>query len=65
MRAVASQASPTRTRPVPLLLVRDLATLALLSQDRPSARHRLERVVGRDFAERLLAARMTSARVGP
>jgi len=42
--------------PIPLPLIRDLVAVALLTEDvRPSARWRLERVLGRDLVSRLLA----------
>jgi hypothetical protein len=53
--AVAA-ARPTRYT-VPPLLLRDLAVIGLLTEDRPSAWYKLERAVGRDFAARLLDVR--------
>jgi hypothetical protein len=52
-----AQASPTRSYVIPSQLVRDLAVVGLLCEDRPSARNRLEWKVGQDFAGRLLARR--------
>ena len=57
MRAAALHTSRvTRTRAIPDPLIRDLLIAVLLTEggDRPSARARLERALGRDFAAQLL-----------
>ena len=57
MRAAALHTSrATRTRAIPDPLIRDLLIAVLLTEggDRPSARTRLERALGRDFAAQLL-----------
>jgi hypothetical protein len=63
MRAAALQASQgTTMRRIPDSLVRDLLIAVLLTEERPSARSRLERAVGPDFAERLLTGRLNATR---
>jgi hypothetical protein len=50
-------------RPVPLPLIRDLVAVAFLTEERPSARSRLERALGTDFVQQLLSSsRPASAR---
>jgi hypothetical protein len=50
-------------RPVPLPLIRDLVAVALLTEERLSARSRLEQSLGPDFVRQLLSSsRRASAR---
>ena len=44
-------------RPVPLPLIRDLVAVALLTEERPSARSRPERSLGADLVQQLLSPR--------
>jgi hypothetical protein len=49
------------SRAVPLPLIRDLVAVALLTEERPSARSRLERSLGPDLVQQLLSPRTTAS----
>lgn len=49
------------SRAVPLPLIRDLVAVALLIEERPSARSRLERSLGADLVQQLLSPRTTAS----
>jgi hypothetical protein len=53
----ASEARKSDPRPVPLPLLRHLVAVALLTEERPSARSRLERSLGVELVQQLLAPR--------
>ena len=55
MRAAATHSARlVASRPIPLLLVRDLVAIALLTEPRPFARSRLDALLGVSFADRLV-----------
>ena len=57
----ARSSNVTDAQPIPLLLVRDLVAVALVTEERPSARSRLERSLGADFVQQLLSDTTASA----
>lgn len=60
--SAASRASAAaRSLPIPALLARDLAAITSLTEFHESARSRLTRTLGPDFAERLLTGRLPAA----
>jgi hypothetical protein len=63
MQAAAIHVLPVAwTGPIPESMVRDLLVAVLLTEERPSARSRLESALGSDFAQGLVKTLLGSRR---